>query len=318
MLIVLTKKWLNTIPGKILEHVIVVSTKILVTGGMGFIGSYLVKRLLSMGYEITVLDNLYRGFKERLPEQRNLNVIIDDITNEELLKKLIEENDFVYHLAAISQVMTSIKNPFVTLQYNVEGTEKVARWCSHYNKKVIFSSSREVYGSVCDLPVNEEHSFNPENPYAASKISGEAILKAYSTTYGLQYLIFRLSNVYGGRDHGRVIPIFVEKAKNGEQLILFGDDKVMDFIYIDDVVDILIRSLNYQSNGIFNVGSGTSTTLKELAEKIISLLDSDSGYTIVQPRAGEVDRFTADISKIKRELNWKPKYVLEQGLREML
>src|SRR5574341_326064 len=186
-----------------MEVPIVMSKKILITGGLGFIGSYLAKRLFSLSYDITVLYNLYRGHKERLHSQDNLKLIIGDITNDTLVERLIKENDTVFHLAAVSQVITSIKNPELTLKYNIEGTERVARYCAEYGKKLIFSSSREVYGSADYLPVDPQSPFKPENPYAASKISGEMIIRSYSNSYGLKYVILRLSNVYGYGDEGR-------------------------------------------------------------------------------------------------------------------
>ena len=134
--------------------------KILITGGLGVIGSHLVKKLISLNYEITVLDNLYRGYIERLDNKNNLKIINGDITNDDLIKRLIKENDMVYHFAAISQVMASIKNPDSTLKYNIEGTEKVARYCAEFNKKLIFASSREVYGSAEYLPADINHPLN--------------------------------------------------------------------------------------------------------------------------------------------------------------
>lgn len=292
--------------------------KILITGGLGFIGSHIAKRLFPLNYEVTILDNLYRGYKKRLSDQNNLKIIIGDIANDALVKRLIKENDIVYHLAAISQVMTSIKNPDLTLKYNIEGTEKVARYCAECNKKLIFASSREVYGSADYLPVDIKHPFKPENPYASSKISGEMIIRSYSNTYGLKYVILRLSNVYGEGDIGRVIPIFIEKAKEGQDLTIFGNDKIIDFVFISDVVDAFIKCLDYDKNETFNIGSGVPTTLQELAENIIKMTHSSSKYKIIQSRNGEVDRFIADISGTKSELGWTPRYDLKRGLSEMI
>jgi UDP-glucose 4-epimerase len=294
------------------------SEKILITGGLGFVGSYLAKRILPLDYEINVLDNLYRGYEERLDNQDNLKIIIGDVTSDALIKRLVKESDIVLHLAAVSQVMTSIKNPDLTLKYNIEGTEKVARYSAKYDKKLIFSSSREVYGSADYLPVDLAHPLKPENPYAASKISGEMIIRSYSNSYGLEYVILRLSNIYGYGDTGRVIPIFIEKAKKEEDLTIFGNDKIIDFVYIKDVAEAFIKSLNYNKNETFNVGSGTSTTLQELAEIIIGMMHSTSKHKIMQPRDGEVDRFTADISKTKSQLGWAPEYDLKRGLSEMI
>lgn len=293
--------------------------KVLVTGGAGFIGSYLVERLMRESYDVVVVDNLHRGLKE------NLGVIFDeieflseDICNESVMNDLIERSDVVYHLAAMSRVMSSIDDPELCFRYNVIGTEIISRLCVKFNKKLIFASSREVYGSAEYLPVDINHPIKPENPYAASKISGEMIIRSYSNIYGLKYLILRLSNVYGEGDIGRVIPIFIEKARNGDDLIIFGNNKIMDFVFISDVVEGFIKCLDYNKNETFNIGSGIPTTLKKLAENIINITHSCSNIKTIQSRNGEVDKYTAEISRTKKELNWIPTYNLRSGLSEMI
>lgn len=297
--------------------------KILITGGAGFIGRHLVQRLSDKGYSVTVIDNEYRWKRDLLDKHchgREFKYIKGDVTDEDLISKLIQANDIIIHLAGITQVMTSIESPEKTFLYKSYGTYLVSKYCSCFNKRLIFASSREVYGNADYLPVDLKHKLNPENPYAASKISAENFITNYGEHFGLNYLIFRLSNVYGHGDRERVIPIFLEKALKGEDLILFGNNKVIDFIYIDDVVDAFLKSIdNNVDKEIVNLGSGVSTTLKELAELVLEITNSDSKIIISPERRGEVDVFTADISRTKEVLeDWQIKTNLKDGLKIMI
>ena len=288
---------------------------VLVTGGAGFIGSHLVERLVKKGYKVIVVDNLLRGKIE------NLSNVIDEIefvrcsiTDYNRIKELVKTSDIVFHLAAVSRVIPSIENPELCFEYNCRGTEIIARLCSKYNKKLIFASSREVYGTAKYLPVDEQHPLNPENPYGASKVFGEKIIEAYARCYGLEYVILRLANVYGPRDFGRVIPIFINNAIKNEDLIVYGGDQILDFIFIDDVIDAFIRAIDVNGNYILNIGSGKGTTILELAKLIIKILRSKSKIVIHKRRKGEIERFVANISKAREVLKWTPKMKLEKWL----
>ena len=299
--------------------------RILITGGIGFIGRYLVKELLNNNNNfVTVIDNEYRWGKDILEQtcqSQNLKYIKGDITNEDLISKLIKENDLIVHLASISQVMTSIQDPDKTFSYNIYGTYLIAKHCSLFGKKLIFSSSREVYGSADYLPVDLNHKLKPENPYGASKISGESLILGYGKSFNLNYIIFRLSNVYGYSDKERVIPIFIKRALKNQNLILFGNKKIIDFIYIDDVISAFLEVIknNKINNKILNIGLGEKRTLKELAELVVKTIDSKSKIIIEPERKGEVDKFVADISKTQETLKkWKPEIDLEIGLKMMI
>jgi UDP-glucose 4-epimerase len=157
----------------------------MVTGGAGFIGSHLVERLVKEGYRVILVDNLLRGNMNNLSRTlKDVEFVEGDIRNCELMDGIVRKADIVIHLAALSRVVPSIESPELCFENNIKGTEIVARLCSKYNRKLIFSSSREVYGTAKYLPVDESHPLNPENPYGASKVAAESIIRAYSKCYG--------------------------------------------------------------------------------------------------------------------------------------
>lgn len=289
--------------------------KILITGGAGFIGSHLAKALINKGNEIIIVDNLIRGKLKNLEDiEDEIKFLNDSINNFEILKEIISKVDIVFHLAAVSRVMPSIENPELCFKTNVQGTEIISRLCSIYTKKLIFASSREVYGTAEYISVDEKHPLHAENPYGASKISCEKMIEAYSKCYGLKYAILRLANVYGVRDFERVIPIFIEKASKNNDLIVYGGVQILDFVYINDVVEAFIKTLEGNGNIVVNIGSGNGTNVIDLAEIIKKITGSESKVIIKKKRKGEVEKFIANIEKAEKILNWKPKTTLEDGL----
>jgi UDP-glucose 4-epimerase len=163
--------------------------------------------------------------------------------------------------------------------------------------------------------VDESHPLNPENPYGASKVAAEGIIRAYSKCYGLNYTILRLTNVYGPRDFDRVIPTFIKSAQEGKDLIVYGADKVLDFIYIDDVVNAFINSIEIDENHVLNIGSGIGTSILELAKLVKKITGGNGNILVKEKRKGEVDKFIASIEKAKEVLKWKPTVELEEGIR---
>jgi len=289
---------------------------ILVTGGAGFIGSHLVEKLVEKGYSVIAVDNLLRG------KLNNLSNVLDkikfvkgDIRSYKLMEELVKNSEIVFHLASLSRVIPSIENPKLCFKNNVEGTEIVARLCSEYHKKLIFSSSREVYGAPKYLPVDEAHPLNPENPYGASKVSGEKIIEAYAKSYGLNYVTLRLTNVYGSRDFDRVIPIFIKNALKEEDLVVYGVNKILDFVYIDDIINAFTAAMDSNENQTLNIGSGVGVSITELVNLIKKVTSREVKITVKEKRKGEIDKFIADIKRAKEALNWEPKINLEEGLR---
>lgn len=292
---------------------------VLITGGAGFIGSHLTERLIAEGYHITVVDDLSRG------NLRNLSTILNEIqfvkgniTDYDLMSKLVKNSDITFHLASLSRVMPSIENPELCFEANVHGTEIIARLCSRYGKKLVFSSSREVYGTAEYVPVNEGHPLNPENPYGASKVCGEKVIDAYSKCYGLNYLILRLTNVYGERDFERVIPIFMEKTLKNEAFIVYGGQQILDFVHVNDAIEAFMHAFDFSENLIFNIGSGEGVTVLDLVKLIGDITNCKNEIVLREKRKGEVERFVANIEKAKRLLHWVPKTKLREGVSRLL
>jgi len=294
-------------------------SKILITGGAGFIGSHLAEALVNKGYDIIVVDDLSRGKLE------NLKNIIDEIqfvkgniTDLELMQDLIKKSDTIFHLAALSRVIPSIENPELCFESNIAGTEIMARLCARLGKRIIFSSSREVYGTAKYIPVDENHSLNPENPYGTSKVAGEKIIESYSKCYNLKYSILRLANVYGDRDFNRVIPIFIENSLKNEDIIIFGGEQILDFIHISDVIGAFLKIFEIDENIIVNIGSGKGTTLIDVARTINNILKNKGKTIIKEKRMGEVGCFIANNDRAREIFNWRPEISLENGIKMLL
>ncbi|MFZ3169375.1 MAG: NAD-dependent epimerase/dehydratase family protein [Candidatus Methanoperedens sp.] len=292
--------------------------KVLITGGAGFIGSHLAEALIRKGYDIIIVDDMSRGRSENLKNIINkIEFIRGNILNFELMEELVKRSDIIFHLAALSRVMPSIENPELCFKSNIEGTEIMARICARSGRKLIFSSSREVYGTAKYIPVDEHHPLNPENPYGTSKIAGEKIIESYSKCYDLKYSILRLANIYGDRDFDRVIPIFIKNCLNNNDLIVYGGEQIIDFIYISDVIEAFLKILETNENIILNVGSGKGTTLIDLAQNIFRISEKKGKIITKEKRKAEVECFIADIGKAQKILNWNPEVSLENGLEKL-
>jgi UDP-glucose 4-epimerase len=292
---------------------------VLVTGGAGFIGSHLVEKLVENGYNVVVIDNLLRGNLSNLSNvMSKIKFVKGDIRGYELMRELVKNSEMVFHLASLSRVVPSVKNPELCFKINVGGTEIIARLCSKYSKKLIFSSSREVYGTARYIPVDEAHPLSPENPYGASKVAGEKIIEAYAKSYGLSYATLRLANVYGPRDFDRVIPIFIKNALEGKNLIIYGANKILDFVYIDDVINAFISAMDINENQTLNIGSGKGTNIVELAKLVKKVTGKNGKIVVKEKRKGEVDKFIASIEKAEEVLKWRPKVTLEEGISRII
>ncbi|MHA1238023.1 MAG: GDP-mannose 4,6-dehydratase [Candidatus Odinarchaeia archaeon] len=302
--------------------------KILVTGGCGFIGSHLVKALASKGYEITVLDNLYKGDIRKLKEvEKNVEIVIGDIRDGKTVNSLVSQSDIIFHLAAQVSVVESIRNPVFDAETNIIGTINLLKSASQHDCKLfVYFSSAAVYGNPREIPIKESHPTNPLSPYGVSKFSGEKYCKMFYETLGLPVVILRLFNVYGiGQNpespYSGVITKFVYKALKNEPLTIYGDGmQTRDFIYVNDVTEVCSRLLekNNVIGETFNVASGTETSIKTLAEKIISLSNSKSHIEFVPPRPGEIKRSLADVTKLKKVLGYAADTNISEGLMHLI
>ena len=278
------------------------------TGGAGFIGARLVARLVADGDNVVVLDNLRRGDRSKLDCIPSVQFVESDLRDREALQTAMRGAERVYHLAAQSNVLGAVADVDYSFTSNVVGTYNVlvaAR--AEGVGRVIFTSSREVYGEVDKIPVAEDRALNPKNAYGASKVAGELYCRVFQNTYGLDVSVLRLANVYGPGDHDRVIPIWLDRAFRGESLELYGGAQVLDVVPVDLVVEALRRAAERSLYGQpVNVGSGVGTTLQELAARVQALPGVAVGIQILPPRAVEVTRFVADVSRMRAILDIDP------------
>lgn len=291
---------------------------ILITGGQGFIGSHLVHALLKDGHRVTSLDNRYRKAGVPLPDSHpRLHVITGCLTHRPLVEELVGDADLVYHLAAVSQVMTSVEDPDTCFTYNVTGTHHVVAAAAKHQKKLVFASSREVYGDCQELPVKESTPYRPKNPYASSKVAGEAFIHAAHSAFGLDYTVLRLGNVVGAGDTGRVLPLFAGRAVQGQPLILYGGNQILDLVDVQDVVAAFVKAPS-KSRATINVASGRSVPLKDLAALVAAAAETPLKIEVRPSRAAEVERFTADVTLARQELAWEPLTPLQDSVRAVI
>lgn len=289
-----------------------VTTRALITGGAGFIGSHLVRRLAeSTDWSLTVLDNLSRGRTSVLNDflaQGRVSFVHSDIRDHKILSDHMKETDLVFHLAAQSNVMGAITDIDYSFTTNVVGTFNVFKAAEeHGARRVIFTSSREVYGEPTRLPVHEMDQLRPKNAYGASKVAGEVYADVFHHR-GLDIRVVRLANVYGPYDRDRVIPLFIGRALQGEPLHVYGGNQVLDFVWIEDVVDALVHLAVGDGGleGAINVASGQGTTVLDLARLILKMSGSTSQMEFLPERQEEVSGFVGATERCTRLLGRAP------------
>jgi len=292
---------------------------ILLTGSSGTIGSRLFETLLKLDYDVIGLDKRENYWNPILNKR---TIQVDLLQND--YSKIPSNVDTIIHFAANARVYELVKSPKLALE-NLETIFNILEYARQHNvRKFIFSSSREVYGNCIDdtLMVEDMASIERcENPYSASKISGEAMVHAYQKTFGLNFVTVRFSNVYGMYDDSdRVIPIWIKRALTDQDIVIYGADKILDFTYIDDAVNGVLKTIEHFDNiqgETFNIASfGSGKQLQYVANKITSLLSSKSKIVIAPNRIGEVTKFQADISKAIKHLGYQPKVGIDEGLEK--
>ena len=291
----------------------------LVTGGAGFIGGHLVERLVKQDWDVMVFDSFERASPETLktlPSEAELRRI--DIRDLKSMKRYVDDVDVIFHLAALTDVVESEVKKDEYWNVNVMGTENVLKIAKDVSAKLVFTSSAAVYGELNNV-AREDLKPNPISFYGATKLEGEKLCMRYHEEYGTDIVVLRLFNVFGERAKGGVVKIFLERAREGKPLIIYGDgEAVRDFIYVGDVVDALIKAaLSEKASGrILNIGSGKPTKVRELAEVVAK----ETGVKIIyeSERRGEIKFSLADISLAKKMLNWNPKIYLIDWIRSSL
>ena len=297
--------------------------KILVTGGAGFIGYHLCKKLSSLASNLTIYDNLSSGKMENVKDVPNAKFVKGDILD---LKKLgsLDKADLIYHLAAQVVVPYSMENPLIDFETNAKGTLQVLEKARKDDAKLVFASSAAVYGNPTVFPTPEEYGFHPFSCYGLSKVVGEEYCEMYQSQYGLDITVLRFANVYGLRCHG-VIHDFLDKlAKNPGKLEIIGTGlQSRDFVHVSDVVDALVTVGSEDSaNGkTYNIGYGTTTTIIDLAKMMLKILNLEKKTFITTTGVswqGDVTKIWFDNSKAKKELKWNPKVSLEESIKEVI
>jgi UDP-glucose 4-epimerase len=297
--------------------------KILVTGGAGFIGFHLCKKLSNLTGNITIYDNLSSGKMENVKDVPKANFVKGDILD---LKKLCsqEKADLIYHLAAQVVVPYSMENPLEDFETNAKGTLQVLEKARKDDAKLVFASSAAVYGNPTVFPTPEDYGFHPFSCYGLSKVIGEEYCEMYQSQYGLDITIMRFANVYGSRCHG-VIHDFLDKiAKNPNKLEIIGTGlQSRDFVHVSDVVDALVTVGSEESaNGkTYNIGVGKTTSIIDLAKMMLKILNLQDKTVITTTNVswqGDVTKIWFDNSKAKKELKWNPKIALEDSIRTII
>ncbi len=301
--------------------------RILVTGGAGFIGRWLVKRLLEDKNHVIAVDDLSNGRLENIAEFRDnkqFEFIKGDIRSLNLVEKMFHSKyDVVYHLAAEINVQNSIEDPVQTFQRDVIGAFNILEECRKHQIKFLFMSSCMVYDrSFNEEGIPEEHSVKPTSPYAAAKLSGEYLTLSYYHSYDLPTVVLRPFNTYGPfqktTGEGGVIAIFLEKALTSQPLFIFGDGtQTRDFLYVEDCVDFIIKANESEKTlgQIINAGTGVDISINQLARLIVDDHQLIKHIPHIHPQS-EIMKLKCDFSKARNLLNWSPTRTLEEGLEK--
>ncbi len=299
------------------------NTKVLVTGGSGFIGSNLVKKLVLDNNEVVVIDNLSSGFINNIDYLNDVKFINGDIRNINDVKKAINGVEVVFHLAASVGNKRSIDFPSLDSEINVLGTINILDECVREGvRKIVTSSSAGIFGELKTIPIKEDHPIEPDSPYGCSKLCAEKICLSYSKLYDLEAVCLRYFNVYGPNQrfdaYGNVIPIFVYKMLHNETIIVYGDgNQTRDFVHVDDVVQANINSANSSGvSGAFNIASGQRVSINQLINLITENYKNEFKIEFVNKRPGDVLHSLADISSARNNINFNPIVTLEKGIKE--
>ncbi|MBP3791604.1 MAG: NAD-dependent epimerase/dehydratase family protein [Methanobrevibacter sp.] len=284
-----------------------INKKILITGGLGFIGSHIANELMANN-EVIIVDNLSTGNIKNLNNynSENCKIIEEDICNANF-DDLTRDVDYIFHLAAMVSVPMSVENPIECDRINVNATVRLLDSAARNDvKKIIFSSSSAVYGENNNMPLKETEPFMPNSPYAASKASGELYLQSFYENYGLNYTALRYFNVFGPKQdknspYAAVIPNFISALLEGKQPVIYGDgEQTRDFVYVGDIARANIEAAKSDFNGVVNVASGEKLTINRLYEIVKATLGSDIDPKYLPERLGDIKHSVADVTNLEK------------------
>ena len=295
--------------------------KFVVTGGAGFIGNNIIKQLLKQNHTPIVIDNLVRGKIERIS---SLGVEFHkiDIRNFDQLRNILKNSDGIFHEAALTDVQESFTKQQEYIDVNVKGTENIFKIAKEFDLKVVYASSSSVYGNPKKNPINENSERNPINPYGKTKLDDEFLAEKYSK-YNVSIIGLRYFNVYGKDQTGSyagVITKFLNRLNEKKSPIIFGTgSQIRDFIYVEDVAiaNIVAMQSNIK-NGFFNIGTGITTSIEQLAKIMIRNFDEKFEPIFQDSLEGDVKMSLADITLTKKMIKWESEIELEEGLRKLI
>jgi UDP-glucuronate decarboxylase len=300
---------------------------ILVTGGAGFIGSNLIRRLLEQGNSVVCLDNLSTGSEENIKDLRENFTFVPGDVNTEDIQQVFKKHQFdqIYHLSAVVGVKRTLEHPAAVLK-DIEGIKNIFTLAKKHNvKKVLYASSSEVYGEPVKLPEAEDGPISPKLPYAAVKLIGEKYCEAYYQEHGIKATALRFFNTYGPRQidtaYGFVVGIFINQVLNNQQPTIFGSgEQTRDFVYIEDNNNFMMEAMQSdKTNGqVINIGTGNAITIKKLAEEVIALRNKELKLKFLAEREKDIVHRCPDISKMEKLLKYRPKFQLKEGLKKTM
>ena len=309
--------------------------RVLITGGLGFIGSNLARRLVDLGAEVLIVDSLIPDYGGNLFNvadiEDRVRINIADVRDRSSMDYLVQGQDYLFNLAGQVSHLDSMRDPFTDLEINCRSQLSILESCRYNNPKVkvIFASTRQIYGAPDYLPVDERHLVHPIDVNGINKMAGEWYHIVYNDVYGVQATSLRLTNTYGPRMRVRdarqtFLGIWFRLALEGKELLIYGDGRqVRDFNYVDDVVDALLRAaVDEQANGqVYNLGGDEPINLLHLAQLVVKLAGRGSYRLVPWPESRksiDIGDYYGDYRKILSKLGWRPRIPLEEGLRRTL
>lgn len=318
-----------------MSHDTLQGAHILITGGLGFIGSTLAIRLIELGAQVTVVDSMIPEYGGNLwniePVRDKVRVNIADVRDDHAMKYLLQRQDILFNLAGQTSHLDSMEQPYADLEINARAQLSILEACRRYNQdiKIVFASTRQIYGKPAYLPVDEAHPLHPVDVNGINKLAGEMYHLLYHQVYGIQTAVLRLTNTYGPRmrvvdARQTFLGIWIRRLLEEQPFLIYGTgDQIRDFNYVDDVVDALVLvALSKDVSGeVFNLGHDHPVSLRETAEELIALHGSGTYQLVPFPAERQnidIGDYYGDFAKIRSRLGWTPAMSLREGLRRTL